>query len=89
MNIDLAFMAEYIVPVILGTCLAVGFILKNIVTTDAVNRYIPLIVAVIGVALNVWINNTFTAEVLFGGLVSGLASTGLHQIFKQFIENSK
>lgn len=89
MNFDLTFLAEYIVPVILGTCLAIGFILKNLVTTDAINRYIPLIVAVVGVALNVWINNAFTAEILFGGLISGLASTGLHQLFKQFIENNK
>lgn len=85
MNVDLAFLSEYVIPVIFGTCLCIGYILKNIVTTDAINKYIPLIVAIVGVGLNAWINASFTAEILFGGLVSGLASTGLHQIFKQFI----
>ena len=37
--------------------------------------------------INAWLNGfIFTPEILLGGLVSGLASTGLHQAFKQFIE---
>jgi hypothetical protein len=42
---------------------------------------------VLGVGVNVWLNAfSFTPEILLGGLASGLASTGLHQVFKQFIE---
>lgn len=82
---DLGFLTEYILPIILGICLCVGYILKNVVPNENVNRFIPLIMGILGVALNVWINMSFTAEILLGGLFSGLASTGLHQIFAQLI----
>ena len=40
----------------------------------------------LGIALNVWVNAfTFTPEVLLGGLFSGLASTGLYELFKNLI----
>ena len=82
---DLGFLTEYVLPIILGICLCVGYILKNIVPNENVNRFIPLIMGILGVVLNVWINMSFTAEILLGGLFSGLASTGLHQIFAQLI----
>lgn len=38
---------------------------------------------VAGVILNLWLNSwTFTPEVLLGGLASGLASTGTHQLIR-------
>ena len=81
------FLTEYSVPVIVGICLCVGFILKNVITTDKINKFIPLIVAVIGVVANAWLNAwTVTPEILLSGMFSGLASTGMHQLFKQFIE---
>ena len=81
------FLTEYSVPVIVGICLCVGFILKNVITTDKINKFIPLIVAVIGVVVNAWLNAwTVTPEILLSGMFSGLASTGMHQLFKQFIE---
>ena len=84
------FLSEYSVPVIVGICLCVGFILKNLVTTDKINKFIPLIVAVIGVVVNAWLNAwTITPEILLSGMFSGLASTGMHQLFKQFIEKSE
>lgn len=82
---DLGFLTEYVLPIILGICLCVGYILKNVVPNENVNRFIPLIMGILGVVLNVWINMSFTAEILLGGLFSGLASTGLHQIFTQLI----
>lgn len=81
------FLTEYSVPVIVGICLCVGFILKNVITTDKINKFIPLIVAVIGVVVNAWLNAwAVTPEILLSGMFSGLASTGMHQLFKQFIE---
>ena len=81
------FLTEYSVPVIVGICLCVGFILKNAITTDKINKFIPLIVTVIGVVVNAWLNAwTVTPEILLSGMFSGLASTGMHQLFKQFIE---
>ena len=83
---DLSFLTNYAVPIIVGICLCVGYVLKNIVTTDVINKYIPLIMAVIGVVLNIWINMAFTPEILLAGMFSGLASTGLHEAFKQLVK---
>ncbi|MBO5524229.1 MAG: phage holin family protein [Roseburia sp.] len=83
---DISFLNEFMVPIVAGICLCVGYVLKNIVPTEKINRFIPLIMGVLGVALNGWIQGTFSAEILLGGLFSGLSSTGLHQIFKQMME---
>ena len=80
---DLTFLTEFAVPIIVGVCLCVGYVIKNVVTTDAINKYIPLIMAILGVVLNIWINMSFTPEILLGGMFSGLASTGLYEAFKQ------
>ena len=79
------FLNQFSIPVIVGICLCVGYILKNVVTTDKVNKFIPLIMGVLGVLLNFWVNHQFTAEVLLGGLFSGLASTGLYELFRNLI----
>ena len=84
MNIE--FLQDYIVLIVVGICLCIGYILKNVVTTEKVNRFIPLVMGLLGIALNVWVNTfTFTPEVLLGGLFSGLASTGLYELFKNLI----
>ena len=84
------FLNDYIVVIAVVACLCVGYIIKNIVPSDKVSKYIPLIVGVLGVLINVWLNDfSITPEILVGGLVSGLASTGLHQAFKQFIEKKE
>ena len=80
------FLNQFSIPVIVGICLCVGYILKNVVTTDKVNRFIPLIMGVLGLGLNMWINLGVSPEIILGGLVSGLASTGLYEAFKQFIK---
>lgn len=83
----MTFLNESVVLLVVAVCLCVGFIIKNIIPTDKVNRFIPLIVAVLGVFLNIWYKGWMvTPEIILGGLVSGLASTGLHQVFKQFLE---
>ena len=86
---DINFLTEFAVPIIVGICLCVGYIVKNVLPDDSINRYIPLIMGVLGVLLNFWINRTFTAEILLGGLFSGLASTGLHQMFKSLIDRGE
>lgn len=80
------FLAQFSIPVIVGICLCVGYILKNVVTTDKVNKFIPLIMGVLGLGLNIWINLAVTPDIILGGLVSGLASTGLYEVFHQFIK---
>ena len=83
---DISFISEYLVLVVLAICLCVGYIIKHIVPGDKVNKYIPLIMGVLGVVLNAWFNAwQLTPEILLGGLASGLASTGLYQAFKNLI----
>ena len=75
-------LAEYVVVVVVAICLAVGYVIKH--SLDFIpNKFIPLIMAVLGVGLNIWINNgLFTAEILLGGLASGLASTGAFELVR-------
>ena len=78
---------NYIVPVIVVICLAVGFVVKKWVK-DIDNKYIPTICGLLGIVLAVWVDNwVITPNAVGIGLVSGLASTGIHQAFMQFIEN--
>lgn len=86
---DLTFISDFAIPVIVGICVCIGYIIKNIVTTDKINKYIPLIVGVLGVILNIWMNMSFTPQILLGGLVSGLASTGLYEAFRNIIDKNK
>ena len=79
------FLNDYLVLIVVGICLCVGYVIKNLIPTDAVNKFIPLIMALLGVGLNIWLNWALTPEILLGGLLSGLASTGLYEVFHQFI----
>ena len=80
------FLNEYMIPVVLGICLVVGYIVKKWVN-DIDNKYIPTIVTILGVFLSVWFNGwSVTPEIILSGLVTGLASTGMHQLFTQYIE---
>ena len=82
---DLKFITENFVPVIVVACVLVGYIIK--VTppfAKLANNYIPLIVTVIGAIMGV-VANGLTLEAIVYGAVSGLASTGLHQVFTQLL----
>ena len=84
------FLNDFLVLIVVGICLGIGYVIKHLIPSDKVNRFIPLIMAVLGVGLNWWLNGfSFTPEILLGGLISGLASTGMHQAFKQFIEKGE
>ena len=83
---DINFLIDYLVLVVFGIRLCVGFILKNAVPSDKINKYIPLIMAVLGLVLNMWVNNwILTPTVMLGGLFSGLASTGAYELFRNLI----
>ena len=75
-------------PVVLGICLVIGWIVKKWVN-DINNKYIPTIVTVAGVFLAVWLNGwSITPEVVLSGLITGASSTGLHQAFTRFIDKA-
>ena len=61
-----------------------GYVIKN--SLDFIpNKYIPLIMAVLGVVSNVLIKKGISGDIFLGGMFSGLASTGLHQTFKNLL----
>ena len=80
------FISEYISVIALVAALCVGYILKNLVPNEEVNKFIPLIAAVVGLVICLWESGwVATPETVVMGIVSGLASTGLYEAFKQFI----
>lgn len=81
MNIT-EFIQQFYMPIIIVACLCVGYILKKI---DFIpDKFIPLVMGILGVVF-AFISNGLSFEVFVGGLFSGLASTGMHQVFKQII----
>ena len=87
---DLTFITEYYVPVVVVACLIVGYCIKNIKKLDAIsNEYIPSILAVLGAVLCCVANKSIDLNTIVYGAFSGLASTGLHQAFTQTINKVK
>lgn len=83
---ELSILQEYYIPVIIGICLCVGYVLKKWVK-DLDNKFIPTISAALGLLLSIVMNwGNIDLMTILSGLVSGLAATGLHQAFKQIIE---
>lgn len=83
---DISILTQYFSIIVAGICLCVGYVIKN--SLDFIpNKYIPLIMLILGLACNILMNLGvgINAEVIFTGMFSGLASTGLHQVFKQLI----
>ena len=90
---DLRFLTEYCVPVILAACLVIGYCIKHISWLDKVgNQYIPVIMAVLGLLISIPVTlgagRMITVETLVSGAVTGLASAGLHQTFKAIIDQT-
>ena len=80
------FLNEYMLPIVLGICLCVGYVIKQWIK-DVNNKYIPTICAILGIVISSWISGwSITPQVVLSGMTSGLASTGMHQLFKQYLE---
>ena len=85
-KMDISALSQYLSIVVVGICLCVGYIIKN--SLDFIpNKYIPLIMGILGLIINILINLStgITAEVVLGGVFSGLASTGLYEMFRNLI----
>lgn len=86
---DLGFLTEFMVPVIVGICLCVGYVVKKWIK-DVDNKHIPTICAILGVLLSIWVNGwSISPSIILSGLFSGLTNTGLHQLFKQYINKEE
>jgi Na+/glutamate symporter len=83
---DITVLSSFANVIIVGICLCVGYVIKH--SLDFIpNKYIPLIMACLGLVMSICTNlDKITLEVILTGLFSGLASTGLHQAFKNLIE---
>lgn len=85
---DLAFLSQAVVPVVLGICLIVGYIIKQYIK-KVPNDYIPVLVTILGVLLNIWVAGfAITPEIILAGMFSGLASTGLYELLRNLINKS-
>lgn len=83
---DLTFLIEFINPLILGICLLVGYVLKTAFDRFP-NKYIPLTALTMGTIIAILINlqSGINAEVVLGGMISGLASTGLYEMLRNLL----
>ena len=91
---DLGFLQDYYIPVVLVACLIVGYCIKHITWLEKVsNQYIPTILAALGAILacvSAGLANTpIGLETVVYGAFTGLASTGLHQAFTKIINKSE
>ncbi len=83
---DFSILTEHFVLVVMVACLVVGYIIKHATfLTWIPNSDIPVALAVVGAVLNAIVSNLSVESVVYGA-VMGLASTGLHQGFKSFVE---
>lgn len=83
---DLGFIQDYYIPVVLVACLVVGYCIKHITWLEKVsNQYIPSILAILGAILACVANSSITLDTVVYGAFTGLASTGLHQAFTRLI----
>ena len=94
---DLGVLNNYTIIVVMGLCLCVGYVIKN--SLDFIkNKYIPLIMAVMGIVLNL-INccgeimatkgaelGPLVLQIVLSGAMSGLLSTGVYEAFRGIIE---
>lgn len=86
---DFTNLTNYFVVVVVVACLVVGYIIKHSTFLKFINNNdIPVILAVIGALLNAFVSGLSVESIVYGA-VMGLSSTGMHQAFKNFVENTK
>lgn len=85
---DFTILTEHFVLVVLVACLVVGYIIKHATFLKKIpNDDIPVILAVIGAVLNAVVSGLSVESIVYGA-VMGLASTGFHQAFSNFIDGT-
>ena len=86
---DLSTISTMMMPTILILSLCVGYIVKNLIPNDSVNRFIPLIVGAVGLVAGVisaiTTGTPITLELVVGSILSGLSSTSVYEQFKNLM----
>ena len=84
---DLTFLTNFIIAITLAFCVGIGYVIKT--SLDFIpNKYIPLIMGCVGIVFNTYVNGSLAPEVIVGGLVTGLASTGCYELFRNFLNKN-
>jgi uncharacterized membrane protein YoaK (UPF0700 family) len=90
---DLSIVSTYLAPSIVLICLCVGYVVKNLIPAEQVNKFIPTIVAILGVICAIIAAATtgqvITLDTVVTGLMSGLTSTGLYEAFKNLLGSAE
>ena len=87
---ELAFLKEYIIPAVLGICLCVGYVIKHSLSFIP-NKYIPGLMLILGTVISCCMSakSGINEVVILSGMASGLASTGLHELFRNFLSKDE
>lgn len=86
---DFTILTEHFVLVVMVACLVLGYIIKHATFLKWLpNDDIPVILAIVGGVLNLVVSGVSLDSIVYGATM-GLASTGLHQAFKGFVEGAK
>lgn len=72
----------------MGICLCVGFALKYAKVFEKFgNQYIPLSMLTLGCIIGLIIHwGNINAEIVLGGMISGLSSTGLYEMMRNLLD---
>lgn len=80
-------LSEFIVSWVLIICLCIGYAVKHIPWIDQkFNDYIPIALMILGAIFSCTFYQSCSIEIIGKGMLTGLASVGLHQAFKRTIE---
>lgn len=89
MNEFVLFLQQYAIFPIAIICFAVGYVIKHYIKRLP-NKFIPLILAVLGVILNIWFNNwQLTFDIILTGAGSGLVATGSFEAVRNLKEKKE
>lgn len=69
-------------------CLAIGYIIKTSIPKIP-NRYIPLIMGIVGMLVAIVNAQSYDFNVILSGLITGLASTGLYEAYRNLINKDE
>lgn len=79
------FMQQYAIFSIAIICFMIGYVIKHYIAAIP-NKYIPLILAVCGLFINLYLNNwDFTLQNVLVGIGSGVAATGGFEAVRELL----
>ena len=85
---DFANLTEHFVLAVVLACLIVGYVIKHASFMKWLpNNDIPIVLAAVGALANLVVSGVSFESVIYGA-VMGLASTGMHQAFKNWVEGA-